>query len=151
MLWGTFAASKIKALELTKKEFGSGGFEYLDYGGSHASGNDIHIGVGSDGSDLRAQRGESLAVFNDTATRSYDFLPALVGDINSGIFEKNWQRIGTAAGDSDLGVIFYGAATDTSVMERELRLLRKQGRDVVALDSDGKGVIRKGNKTTVYV
>jgi len=151
VLWGTFAASKIKALELTKKEFSSGGFEYLDYGGSHASGNDIHIGVGSDGSDLRAQRGESLAVFNDTATRSYDFLPALVGDINSGIFEKNWQRIGTAAGDSDLGVIFYGAATDTSVMERELRLLRKQGRDVVALDSDGKGVIRKGNKTTVYV
>lgn len=151
VLWGTFAASKIKALELTKKEFGAGGFEYLDYGGSHASGNDIHIGIGSDGSDLRAQRGESLAVFNDTATRSYDFLPALVGDINTGVFEKNWQRIGTAAGDSDLGVVFYGAATDTSVMERELRLLRKQGRDVLALDGDGKGIIRKGNKTTVYV
>lgn len=84
-MWGSFAAAKIKAKESTK--YGEGGFEFLE-GGSHASGNDINIGMTSKGRQRKAEGGETLAIFSKKSTSKYrSAIPSIVNSINKGTFE----------------------------------------------------------------
>ena len=49
-MWTSFGIAKVKARQVTtqSEKYGEGGFEFLE-GGSHASGNDINIGMTKSG------------------------------------------------------------------------------------------------------
>ena len=86
-MWGTFAWSKSKAASLRA----DGSYELLN-GGSHASGNDISIGLTPDGKQRRAEGGEGLAVFNKRAVKKYgSSIKYMVNGINSLGFFKYRQ------------------------------------------------------------
>jgi hypothetical protein len=61
-MWGSFLYSKIKAAQLTKTQYGEGGYDILD-GGSHASGNDTFM-YASGGKNVFGERGEMVATIN---------------------------------------------------------------------------------------
>ena len=84
-MWGSFAAAKIKANEVTNKTtYGKGGYEFLR-GGSHASGNDIPMGTMSDGSQRTAEGGEFFAIINKKSTNKYrSILPDVTDYFNKG-------------------------------------------------------------------
>ena len=64
-MWGSFAAAKIQAAQLANaKTYGEGGTEYINYGGSHASGNDVDFGRTKDGRARRVEKGEVVSVIN---------------------------------------------------------------------------------------
>ena len=64
-MWVSFAAAKIKAKQVTASqsdEYGEGGLEFLE-GGSHASGNDIDLGIKNKKKHkMKAEGGEALAL-----------------------------------------------------------------------------------------
>lgn len=87
-MFGSFAASKIKAKTATKEKYGDGGLEFLE-GGSHASGNDIPIGMTRGGKQRTAEGGEALAIINRKNTRKYKgVIPGIIKSLNSGTFEN---------------------------------------------------------------
>lgn len=123
LMWGSFIASKVKASQLAKAEYGQGHYEEFNYGGSHASGNDIPLGVDRNGRERRVERGESFAVFNTKANRKYgSAIPDLVRDINNGSFDRVMNNNELV---SHFGVSVLGA--DMSKTESELTTIRKQG------------------------
>lgn len=91
-MFAAFIAAKIKAAELTSV-YGEGGLEFLQ-GGSHASGNDIDLGIhNSRGRKMRAEGGEAVAIINKSKTRKYKkILPQLVDSLNSGSFEEKFMQ-----------------------------------------------------------
>lgn len=96
-MWGSFAASKIKAAQVTKaqsQQYGEGGLEFLN-GGSHASGNDIDLYTkNSEGKNMRAEGGEALAIINKKNTRKYKKeLPSIINSLNKGTFEEKFSKI----------------------------------------------------------
>ena len=90
-MWGSFAIAKVKAHQVTKKsqQYGEGGLEILN-GGSHASGNDIPIGMTKDGKQRKAEGGEALAIISKSKTRKYKtILPDIVKSLNKGFLKKS--------------------------------------------------------------
>ena len=69
IMWGSFAAAKIKAAQLSKsanaggsESYGDGTVELLA-GGSHQSGDDVDLGTKPDGTRRRAEGGEFWGIF----------------------------------------------------------------------------------------
>lgn len=89
LMWGSFAAAKIKAAQVTKEQsFGEGGIEMLE-GGSHASGNDITLG-NNRGRRIKAEGGEYMAIFNKRVSSKFKGqIPDVVDSINKGTFFEN--------------------------------------------------------------
>ena len=89
IMWGSFAAAKIKANQVTKQQkFGEGNFEVLG-GGSHQSGNDISLGI-NNGIERRAEGGEALAIIKKSSTRKYKkILPSIISSLNKGVFDSS--------------------------------------------------------------
>ena len=89
LMWGSFAAAKIQAAKATKsssEEYGDGHVELLS-GGSHASGNDIDLGVKSDGTRRRAEGGEFFAVINRKSSKRFGkHIPGIINSLNDGSF-----------------------------------------------------------------
>lgn len=136
-MWGSFAAAKIQASNLVKtKNYGEGMSEYLDYGGSHASGNDIDFGVMRDGTRRRVERGEMIAVINKRNVGKYGVgeVSNIISALNTGTFE---DKYGLAF--SGLGVATSGA--DLSRVEQGIDALVSQGE---------KRVVVAGGKTIEY-
>lgn len=149
LMWGTFIGAKIKAAQLTKEQYGEGHFETFNYGDSHASGNDIPLGVTRDGKQRRVERGEAFAVFNKRNVNKYNsLLPEIVQAINKGEFEKLFQRRSEAA----VGIpMLTVEGTNTSRIESELRLIRQQGETTYYQNGRGQMVKRYKNLTRIYV
>lgn len=90
-MWGSFAASKIKARQATKEEYGEGTVELLQ-GGSHASGNDIDLGTKPDGTRRRAEGGEYFAVINKRNSRKFNsIIPGVIRSFNDGTFLQKYM------------------------------------------------------------
>lgn len=137
LMWGSFAASKLKASQLTKKEYGDGGLEFLS-GGSHASGNDIGIGITSDGRDRRAEGGEALAIINKGNTRKYrKILPGVVDALNKGVFEKKYGQSYNTGG---LAISVPSAQVNLKSLESDVREIRSQGERKYFVDSRGRTI-----------
>lgn len=151
IMLGSFAATKIKAFQLTKREFSKGGFEKIG-GGTHASGNDTYLGFQSEGKPAYAERGESHAIFTPAATRKYGAaLPQLVDAINGQKLEINAMQIGSHASEL-VPLLVQTQRTDTSRIERELEMIRKQGgMGRTWIDGQGRVVEKIGNVTRTYV
>lgn len=131
-MWGSFAASKIKAKQMAKQEYGEGGLEFLE-GGSHASGNDIPIGITRDGKQRAAEGGEALAIINKRNTAKYkSILPSIIDSLNAGNFERLFAKDG---GNSQLNVNFKQA--NLSKLEDGVSSLVRQGDKIVYLNKDG--------------
>ena len=131
LMWGTFAYAKTKAYQASTKsiQFREGGVMLLE-GGSHESGHDVNLGIGPDGSNLRAEGGEYFAVINKRNSRKYGSeIPAVVNALNSGMFEDRYIKTSDAVGMmGSMGrMCNVGEAVDLSAVESGVGQLVKQG------------------------
>ena len=93
LMWGSFAAAKIQAAQLANaKTYGEGGMEYIDYGGSHASGRDVDFGRTKEGRPRRVEKGEVVSVINKKNVEKYGVsnIENIVNSLNNGTFEKQY-------------------------------------------------------------
>lgn len=93
LMWGSFFAAKIQAAQLANQTtYGQGMTEYVDYGGSHASHNDVDFGRDKNGKRRRVERGEVIGVVRKDKVQKYgiDRVMNIINDLNKGTFEKNY-------------------------------------------------------------
>lgn len=141
LMWGSFAASKIKASQVAKAEtYGEGTVELLQ-GGSHASGNDISLGRKSNGVERRAEGGEYFAVINKRNSRKYhDIIPDVINSFNDGTFADKYQRANSTLAGYAVQML------DLSHLERGVDAIRQQGENVRSYEG-GAVVLRYKNLT----
>lgn len=137
VMWGSFAAAKIKAAEVTSNEkYGEGTVELLQ-GGSHQSGNDIDLGRKKDGTRRRAEGGEYFAVINKRNSRKYrTIVPDVINALNTGTFEEKYGN----AYPQDIAVASSQNA-DLSDLKRDVTAIREQGESRTYTDERGTHVI----------
>lgn len=143
LMWGSFAASKIKAMKMTQEEYGEGTVELLS-GGSHQSGNDIDLGTKADGTQRRAEGGEFFAVINKRNSRKYrSLIPDVINALNRGDFETKFAN--------DAGLSFnISNKTDLSDLSNNVEEIKKQGERQTIIEKNSiiiryKNMIRKIN------
>lgn len=93
LMWSSFFAAKIQAAQLARAEtHGQGMAEYIDYGGSHASHNDVDFGHTKDGRRRRVERGEVVGVVRKDKVQKYGIerVMNIINNLNNGTFEKNY-------------------------------------------------------------
>ena len=148
-MWSAFGYSKVKAYQAADKTltFGEGGSMLLE-GGSHASGHDVNLGIGPDGSNLRAEGGEYFAVINKRSSRKYGSqIPAVVNALNSGMFEDRYIKTSDAVGLLPQVIrADNGTAVDLSSLEGGVDALVKQGEQNWTIEGDYR-VLRYKNLT----
>lgn len=125
-MWGTFIAAKVKAANVTSQKYGEGGLEILE-GGSHASGNDIDMGMtNSKGRAMRAEGGEAVAIINRRNTRKYrKALPDIIDSLNKGYFEDKYLNSLNTGGISLSAE--YGGGADLTRLESSVDDIKRQG------------------------
>lgn len=120
-MWASFIGAKYQAAQLTRKKmFGEGGMEYLDYGGSHASGHDIDFGHTKDGTQRTVERGEIIGVINKRNVSKYGVhtIKGVIDSLNNGTFEDKYGLKYAMLG---------GSRTDLSRLEKGVDSLVSQG------------------------
>lgn len=147
-MWTSFAVAKIKAKQVTasqSEEYGEGGLEFLE-GGSHASGNDIDLGVENKKKRrMKAEGGEALAIINKQRTRKYrKILPDVIDSFNKGTFEDKYLN---AFGNSDKLNISLNSNNnmDLSKIEDDVRSIRKQNETRYYTMPDGTVIMQHRN------
>ena len=147
-MWTSFAVAKVKAKQVTasqSEEYGEGGLEFLE-GGSHASGNDIDLGVENKKKRrMKAEGGEALAIINKQRTRKYrKILPDVIDSFNKGTFEDKYLN---AFGNSDRLNISLNSnnSMDLSKIENDVRSIRKQNEIRYYTMPDGTVVMQRKN------
>lgn len=144
-----FTASKIMAYKAT--QYGDGHVELLDYGGSHASGNDMPLATDRNGRQRRVERGEAFAVFNKRAVQrqGYSKIRDIVDSINKGTYER--QAMNTLQRDTEIGMMFTHQTADLSKIEGSLaKVVENTGKrtyvdkngDVVEINGNTKRIIK---------
>ena len=142
VMWGSFAAAKIKAAEITRtgsETYGEGTVELLQ-GGSHQSGNDVDLGRKKDGTRRRAEGGEFFAVINKRNSRKYrTIIPDVIHALNAGTFE---QKYGAAyEGGQALQFDTTARDIDLTALQRDVTAIREQGERRTYTDEKGTHVI----------
>lgn len=146
LMFGSFAAAKIKALSVSgtgkDEEYGEGTVELLE-GGSHQSGNDIDLGRKKDGTRRRAEGGEYFAVINKRNSRRYrNIIPSVINALNDGTFAQKYQR---AYDDGGVAVSVMGQPTDIRELSNDVRLIREQGETSSTFDANGNEIVKYKN------
>lgn len=148
-MWGSFAAAKIKAAQVASQseQYGEGGLEFLE-GGSHASGNDIDLGVENKRHKrMRAEGGEALAIINKKRTRQYrDILPGIIESLNKGTFEQSYMQ--SFAAPVELQLAGFGQSTDISRLEQDVSRIKEELGYRYYSEPD-RTIIKKGNLTRI--
>lgn len=149
LMWVSFAAAKIKALQVSKQnteQYGEGTVELLQ-GGSHASGNDIDLGTKKDGTRRRAEGGEFFAVINKRNSRRFrDVIPDVINSFNDGTFADRYQRANAAMAGYAVQLI-GGGKTDGSGLEKDVAAIRQQCDESRYVDGQGNTIVRYKNLT----
>lgn len=149
LMWVSFAAAKIKALQVSKQnteQYGEGTVELLQ-GGSHASGNDIDLGTKKDGTRRRAEGGEFFAVINKRNSRRFrDVIPDVINSFNDGTFADRYQRANAAMAGYAVQLV-SGGKTDVSGLEKDVAAIRQQGDESRYVDGQGNTIVRYKNLT----
>jgi hypothetical protein len=164
LMWGTFIGAQARAAQITKRTFGEGGFEVVG-GGTHASGNDTPLGFDVNGQPAYVERGEGVAVIRRSQMKKAGkFTEEFTNKVNAGRLTDGEIRAmsevmnGKVAREINsypirtVNEVQYilqpgGPQVNTSVMESELRAIRKQGE--TQYDSQGRRV-KWGNVRYVY-
>lgn len=138
-MWISFGAAKIRAEQLANaqtEQYGEGMSEYLNYGGSHASGHDIDFGRKPDGTRRRVERGEMIGVINKRNVNKYgvERVSDIISSLNHGTFEQSY------------GNVFGGNIT--MPQGADLHKLEKGVSDLV--EQGGQKVVNVGGKTIMY-
>lgn len=149
VMWASFAASKIKAVQLAKQTGGTGGsggtetygdgtVELLE-GGSHQSGNDIDLGTKPDGTRRRAEGGEFFAVINKRSSRRFrKIIPDVINSLNNGTFAHKYLK---SYSDGDgLTLNVTGQSPDLRNLSDDVREIKEQNRRRVYVDGDGNTI-----------
>lgn len=148
VMWGSFAAAKIKAMQAVKggtEKYGEGTVELLD-GGSHQSGNDIDLGRKKDGTRRRAEGGEYFAIINKRSSRKYrSLIPDIVNALNNGTFAEKYMHAFPSA--DAIAVNVAGGGTDISGLSSDVRRIREQGERRTYTDAQGNVVMTYKNLT----
>ena len=145
VMWGSFIASKVKAAQVTKntETYGDGTVELLE-GGSHASGNDIDLGMKKDGTRRRAEGGEFFAVINKRSSRKFrGVIPDVIKSLNDGTFADKYSR--AYDGAPMLGV----ASLELGSIGDDVRAIRDNSRQRVFVDGIGRTIIVNGNNKRI--
>ena len=147
-MWTSFAVAKIKARQVTSagsEEYGEGGLEFLE-GGSHASGNDIDLGVNNKRRRrMRAEGGEALAIINKRRTRQYrKVLPDVIESFNKGTFEDKYLNAFAGADRANISIV-SNSSTDLSKLERDVSSIRKQNETKYFTMPDGIVIMQYKN------
>lgn len=147
-MWTSFAVAKIKARQVTSagsEEYGEGGLEFLE-GGSHASGNDIDLGVNNKRRRrMRAEGGEALAIINKRRTRQYrKVLPDVIESFNKGTFEDKYLNAFAGATGANISIV-SNSSTDLSKLERDVSNIRKQNETKYFTMPDGTVIMQYKN------
>lgn len=150
-MWTSFAAAKIKARQVTassSEEYGEGGLEVLE-GGSHASGNDIDLGVNNKRKKrMKAEGGEALAIINKRNTAKYKrILPDVISSLNKGIFEDKFTNAFAQVDSSNL--VLNSTSTDLSRLEAAVDEIVKQNKKKYVVKPDGSLIEIDGNTIRV--
>lgn len=147
-MWTSFAVAKIKAKQVTASqsdEYGEGGLEFLE-GGSHASGDDIDLGVKNKKKHrMRAEGGEALAIISKKRTRKYKkILPDVINSLNKGTFEDKY--LNAFANSEGLSIsLNSNNSIDLSKIENDVRSIRKQNEIRYYTMPDGTVVMQRKN------
>lgn len=147
-MWTSFAVAKIKAKQVTASqsdEYGEGGLEFLE-GGSHASGDDIDLGVKNKKKRrMRAEGGEALAIINKQRTRKYrKILPDVIDSFNKGTFEDKYLNAFASSDGLNISLNSNGSV-DLSKIEDDVRSIRKQSETKYYTLPNGTVVIQHKN------
>lgn len=150
-MWTSFATAKVKAKQVTASqsdEYGEGGLEFLE-GGSHASGNDIDLGVKNKKKHrMKAEGGEALAIINKNKTRKYrKILPDVINSLNKGIFEDKYANAFNR--DADADIFINQSNANLHKIESSLDKIIKQNGEKIFVDGQGRTIIRNGNLTKI--
>lgn len=149
LMWGSFAASKIKARSVTKsggsESYGDGTVELLG-GGSHQSGNDVDLGTTPDGKRRRAEGGEFFAVINKRNSRRYrKIIPDVMKSLNNGSFANKYLSAYDGAKNVSVNI---SDNSDFSQIKDDVSAIRNRKRYIT--DGDGNIVeIYKNLKRTI--
>lgn len=147
-MWTSFAVAKIKAKQITASqsdEYGEGGLEFLE-GGSHASGDDIDLGVKNKKKRrMRAEGGEALAIISKKRTRKYKkILPDVINSLNKGTFEDKYLNAFASSDGLNISLNSNGSV-DLSKIEDDVRSIRKQSETKYYTLPNGTVVIQHKN------
>ena len=147
-MWTSFAVAKIKAKQVTASqsdEYGEGGLEFLE-GGSHASGDDIDLGVKNKKKHrMRAEGGEALAIISKKRTRKYKkILPDVINSLNKGAFEDKYLNAFASSDGLNISLNSNGSV-DLSKIEDDVRSIRKQSETKYYTLPNGTVVIQHKN------
>lgn len=143
-MWGSFAASKIRASQIAKESYGEGTVELLR-GGSHQSGHDVDLGTKPDGTKRRAEGGEFFAVINKRNSRRYrNIIPDVIKSFNDGTFASRYMAAYDKLGDFALAT---ANGTDVSRLEKSVEEIRRQNETRIYTDSKGNTVFVYKNLT----
>lgn len=147
-MWTSFAVAKIKAKQITASqsdEYGEGGLEFLE-GGSHASGDDIDLGVKNKKKRrMRAEGGEALAIISKKRTRKYKkILPDVINSLNKGTFEDKYLNAFASSDGLNISLNSNGSV-DLSKIEDDVRSIRKQSETKYYALPNGAVVIQHKN------
>lgn len=148
-MWTSFAVAKIKAKQVTasqSEEYGEGGLEFLE-GGSHASGDDIDLGVKNKKKRrMRAEGGEALAIINKHKTRKYrKILPDVIDSFNKGTFEDKYLKAFDGSDELSVSLNANGSNIDLSKLEDDVRSIRRQNETKYYTMPNGTVVMQRRN------
>lgn len=150
VMWGSFAASKIKAAQLSKQaqsgeseSYGDGTVELLA-GGSHQSGNDVDLGTKQDGTRRRAEGGEFFAVINKRNSRRFrKLIPDVIKSLNNGTFTRKYMA--AYDGANGLSVTLHNDNPDISDLKNDVREIKEQNRRRSFVDGNGNTIVSYKN------
>ena len=145
IMWGSFAASKIKAAQLSKsanaggsESYGDGTVELLA-GGSHQSGDDVDLGTKPDGTRRRAEGGEFFAVINKRNSRRFrKIIPDVIKSLNNGTFARKYMA--AYDGANGLSINVSQSNPDISDLKDDVRAIREQSKRRTFVDGTGKTI-----------
>lgn len=142
IMWGSFAAAKIKAAQLSKsanaggsESYGDGTVEMLA-GGSHQSGDDVDLGTKPDGTRRRAEGGEFFAVINKRNSRRFRrLIPDVINSLNRGTFPQKYLNAYNTDGVNV--TVQQDNAPDLRDLKDDVREIKEQNRRRRYVDGNG--------------
>ena len=152
LMWGSFFAAKIQAAQLANTEtHGQGMAEYIDYGGSHASHNDVDFGHTKDGRRRRVERGEVVGVVRKDKVQKYGIerVMNIINNLNNGTFEKNYVS-STELVNSVIGENPKNKANSAFLSAKVEDMLRSAGSRPMGLKAGNTGVFDTGRLEANY-
>ena len=142
IMWGSFAAAKIKAAQLSKsanaggsESYGDGTVEMLA-GGSHQSGDDVDLGTKPDGTRRHAEGGEFFAVINKRNSRRFRrIIPDVINSLNRGTFAQKYLNAYNTDGVNV--TVQQNNAPDLRDLKDDVREIKEQNRRRRYTDGNG--------------